>query len=249
MDNDSRQLLAYLTARFGKFTLNQVENEIRAVFSEQYKLEYIESTETRYRNEERMEIRYDDGGNPYEYYFTEEAPYDWRVLTVKLTAKPLNDILSEHMTDEEKEASDSIIESGGNRQYVGNPLPFDWSNSITCQFGWRINPVTGLRDLHSAVDIAAGLGTPIMAAHDGTITTAGWHNAYGNYIVLTGENGIITKYAHCSQLLVTAGQKVKAGDTIAKVGSTGNSTGPHLHLEFKKDGEYLNPLLFVKSGA
>jgi len=95
-------------------------------------------------------------------------------------------------------------------------------------------------------------GTDILAGHDGTVSLAGEAGGYGLCVVLDGEtNGgsaLTTKYGHCSQLLVSAGQTVKAGDVIAKVGSTGNSTGPHLHLEVLLDGEYLNPLYFADTG-
>ncbi len=95
-------------------------------------------------------------------------------------------------------------------------------------------------------------GTDILAGHDGRVTLAGNAGGYGLCIAIEGEayegHTLTTKYGHCSQLLVSAGQEVKAGDVIAKVGSTGNSTGPHLHLEVLVDGQYLNPLYFADTG-
>ncbi len=98
---------------------------------------------------------------------------------------------------------------------------------------------------HHGTDIAAESGTPIAAVHSGTVIEAGWKNSiYGYAVLLDHGNGWQTLSAHCSLVLVKPGQKVKQGETIALVGSTGNSTGPHLHLELKKDGVFLDPTLF-----
>lgn len=95
---------------------------------------------------------------------------------------------------------------------------------------------------HHGTDIAAESGSPILAAHSGTVVQAGWQNSvYGYAVLIDHGNGWQTHYAHCSSVLVAAGDTVRQGQKIALVGSTGNSTGPHLHLELKKDGVYLNP--------
>lgn len=95
---------------------------------------------------------------------------------------------------------------------------------------------------HHGTDIAAPGGTPILAAHSGTVVLAGWQNSvYGYAVLIDHGNGWQTHYAHCSKVLVAAGNTVRQGQKIALVGSTGNSTGPHLHLELKKDEVYLNP--------
>ena len=95
-------------------------------------------------------------------------------------------------------------------------------------------------------------GTEILAGHDGTVTLAGNAGGYGLCVAIEGEayegHTLTTKYGHCSQILVSAGQEVKAGDVIAKVGNTGNSTGAHLHLEVLVGGQYLNPLYFADTG-
>lgn len=121
-----------------------------------------------------------------------------------------------------------------------------------------INPVSGIitsrfgsndsvRDhSHSGLDISAPYGTPIKAAASGTVTFSGNANdGYGYYVIISHGNGVTTVYAHCSQLLVSAGQKVSQGEIIAKVGSTGNSTGNHLHLEVRKNGITYNPQNYV----
>lgn len=95
---------------------------------------------------------------------------------------------------------------------------------------------------HHGIDIATSEGTTILAAHSGTVVESGWQNSiYGNAVLLDHGNGWQTHYAHCSKVLVKPGDTVRQGQKIALVGSTGNSTGPHLHLELIKDGVYLNP--------
>lgn len=112
------------------------------------------------------------------------------------------------------------------------------SGIITCRFGSRESTSpTG----HRGLDIAAPTGTPIKAASAGTVTTAGWNDSYGYMVIISHGNGIQTVYAHSSQLLVSVGQKVSQGQVIAKVGSTGYSTGPHLHLEIRVNGVLQNP--------
>lgn len=111
----------------------------------------------------------------------------------------------------------------------------------TSMFGFRTNPITGLREFHNAIDIAAVTGTPILAVANGVVERSGYDSSLGNFIVIDHSNGFKTKYGHCSELLIKAGDFVKEGDVIAKVGSTGDSTGPHLHFAASKNGVYFNP--------
>ena len=108
---------------------------------------------------------------------------------------------------------------------------------ISSGFGWRVHPISGARKLHKGVDFAAPSGTPIFAAADGVVTEAGWTNGgYGNIVELRHDNGALTLYAHTNKVYVSKGQTVNKGQAIAEVGSTGNSTGPHLHFEIQPDG-------------
>ena len=112
------------------------------------------------------------------------------------------------------------------------------SGTITSRFG----VVSSIRSgAHTGTDIAAPTGTPIKAVASGTVTFSEKSGPYGNLIKITHENGVETWYGHCSKLYATVGQKVEAGEVIAAVGSTGNSTGPHLHLEIRIDGTAINP--------
>ena len=119
------------------------------------------------------------------------------------------------------------------------PLPV--AGSITSPQGYRIDPITGQISYHSGTDIAAPNGTPILAAADGTVVTANgvdnWGGSYGYYVKLDHGNGLQTLYAHCQAICVTTGQQVQAGQVIGYVGSTGRSTGNHLHFEVYENGQ------------
>ncbi|WP_231127260.1 M23 family metallopeptidase [Motilibacter aurantiacus] len=112
---------------------------------------------------------------------------------------------------------------------------------VTSKFGMRTHPVTGVYKLHTGTDFAAPMGSPIGAASGGTVKSAGWQSGYGNTVVIDHGNGITTMYAHASELLVKPGQRVEPGDTVAKAGSTGLSTGPHLHFEVREDDKPVDP--------
>lgn len=119
----------------------------------------------------------------------------------------------------------------------------EWRNCITSEYGYRIDPEPGF---HKGLDIGKPLGTEILAVKSGTVKTAENGTAgYGNYIVIDHGNGLETIYAHCSELLSAVGDEVDAGKTIAKVGSTGDSTGPHLHIEIRLNGETVDPFAYL----
>ncbi len=118
---------------------------------------------------------------------------------------------------------------------------------ISSGFGYRIHPLDGENKFHYGVDIAADEGTAIAAFADGVVDYIGESNVYGNYLQLRHAEGVTTFYAHCSKLCVKDGQKVTAGQTIAKVGHTGETTGTHLHFEIRQDGVFLNPQYYIKT--
>ena len=112
---------------------------------------------------------------------------------------------------------------------------------ITSRFDYRVNPVTGRYVFHTGMDLGAASGSDIMAMKAGRVVSSKYNGGYGNVVILEHADGVRTLYAHCSKLLCKAGEKVKKGQVIALVGSTGNSTGPHLHIEFRKDGKRYDP--------
>jgi murein DD-endopeptidase MepM/ murein hydrolase activator NlpD len=112
-------------------------------------------------------------------------------------------------------------------------------------YGWRIDPFNGTKAFHEGLDFTANTGTPIRAAADGIVSTATRTSAYGNLIKLNHGAGLETRYAHASKLLVKTGERVVKGQTIALVGSTGRSTGPHLHYEIRLNGHPLDPRKYL----
>ncbi|WP_380874397.1 M23 family metallopeptidase [Sphingomonas sp. DBB INV C78] len=119
--------------------------------------------------------------------------------------------------------------------------------SFTSGYGVRSDPFRGGAAMHAGIDLAGPIGTPIYATADGLVGRAQWASGYGNLVELNHGKGIQTRYGHLSQILVKAGQRVKRGDLIAKMGSTGRSTGSHLHYEVRLDGRAVNPIPFLQS--
>lgn len=128
-----------------------------------------------------------------------------------------------------------------NASYL-NPLP---GAVLTSSFGARVNPITNRYSFHEGVDLAGNFGDPVRAARSGTVTYAGWLEGYGYTVIIEHGQGITTLYGHNSSLSVNIGQNVRAGQTIASVGSTGQSTGPHVHFEIRKNNEAINPLSYI----
>ena len=116
---------------------------------------------------------------------------------------------------------------------------------VTSGFGWRMHPVLGYERFHSGLDIGADYGTTIHAADRGTVIFAGWYGGYGNAVIIDHGGNITTLYAHTSELYVVEGQNIQRGQAISSVGSTGLSTGPHLHFEVRRDGEPTDPTAFL----
>ncbi|MEH1932902.1 MAG: peptidoglycan DD-metalloendopeptidase family protein [Nostoc sp.] len=112
-------------------------------------------------------------------------------------------------------------------------------------FGWRIHPILGYRRFHAGLDFAASYGSTIRAADSGTVIFAGWYGGYGRAVIINHGNGVTTLYGHTSELYVTEGQAVQRGQAIAAVGSTGFSTGPHLHFEVRRNGTPVDPANYL----
>ena len=115
---------------------------------------------------------------------------------------------------------------------------------VSSRFGLRVHPITGQKKSHTGIDIASNQGTAVYASDGGSVTLAGWNGGYGNCIMIDHGNGYVTLYGHLSSISVSVGQTVSQGTTIGAVGSTGNSTGPHLHFEVLKNGTRIDPEQF-----
>ena len=127
---------------------------------------------------------------------------------------------------------------------VPSRMPLEGA-ALTSGFGMRTHPVLGGRRQHAGIDLAAPTGTPVYATADGVVSRADWYSSYGLYISINHGASMETRYAHLSRLAVAAGDNVKKGDLIGYVGSTGRSTGPHLHYEVRVDGLAVNPIPYM----
>ena len=165
-------------------------------------------------------------------------------------------VLSAEFVNEGKEHSAVWFEEAGHkggyygfdgqssrRYYLASPLEF---SRVSSGYGMRFHPITGGRKAHMGVDYAAPTGTPVRTIGDGTVEFAGEQRGYGNVIYIKHRNNQMTVYAHLSRIGVRKGQRVSQGDFIGAVGSTGASTGPHLHLEFRDNGVHVDPLSIAR---
>ena len=139
-----------------------------------------------------------------------------------------------------------VLQDGLKRRALPSlaPLAGGWHSS---NFGWRIDPFTGRETFHEGIDFVAQAGTPVSAAAAGVVVNSEYHNQYGNMVEIDHGNGLVSRYAHASARLVKVGEVVLAGQKIALVGSTGRSTGPHLHFEVRQKGVAQNPAKFLQA--
>ncbi len=122
-----------------------------------------------------------------------------------------------------------------------NSIIWPVSGQVTSEYGYRTHPISGKYTMHGGMDIGAKNGEPIKSVFDGKITKNGYSNSYGYYVIISHSDNFETLYAHCSKLTLKEGDEVKKGDTVALVGSTGKSTGPHLHFEIRIGGCRVDP--------
>lgn len=146
--------------------------------------------------------------------------------------------------DEALDALDNLKREA-RRLPLANPAP---GHVVTSPFGVRTDPLLGTAALHSGMDFRAATGMPARVTAPGVVTKAGWNGGYGRMVEVDHGQGFTTRYGHLSKILVSVGQKLAAGDVIGQTGSSGRSTGPHLHYEIRRNGEALNPLRFLTVG-
>jgi murein DD-endopeptidase MepM/ murein hydrolase activator NlpD len=139
-----------------------------------------------------------------------------------------------------------VVNYAAKKQLLPTILPIR-NAPISSPFGMRTDPFTGLPAMHEGVDLAAVVGTPVMAAGGGIVIFAGHQHDFGNLVEIDHGNGIVTRYAHCSRLEVKEGEVVRRGQIIAAVGETGHATGPHLHFEVRYKGVAQRPIRFLRA--
>ena len=164
------------------------------------------------------------------------------------TAKTVTEKLQK-MTEEAIKFSNTVPLGGSDIpskiEANGNPIAPEMIKRVSSQYGYRIHPVYGTRKFHDGMDIAADEGTPIGAIKDGIVTMAQWNGGYGNYVAIDHGDGLISFYGHMSRINTSVGAEVKSGDVIGLVGSTGTSTGNHLHLGMNLNGKSVDPSKYI----
>lgn len=236
---NEEQVYAYLKAKYGdeKVSDTVIKGEIKQIHNKLYDLDFSERTNSWTETKE-------DGT---------EVRHSTTIMTITLTSKTFlefyeenkDNLLQEHQQKDYENILKLMKENVG--KMLNNPFPkVDWREYVTSEYGYRTDPLTNEMSKHTGLDIALESGTEIHSCMSGIVHTfnAG-DEGFGLYLTVT--NGMYkTLYAHCSEILVEDGEKVNAGDVIAKVGNTGKSTGPHLHLEYFVNESRKNPRAYLK---
>jgi murein DD-endopeptidase MepM/ murein hydrolase activator NlpD len=186
-----------------------------------------------------------------EEYQAQIAQQDSEIAALESEVEAEEQRLEEEAKKAEEEAKRKAAEEAlANRKtYTGGT--FTWPcpdyTEISSDYGYRVHPIYQTELFHNGIDMAAPSGSPILAAADGTVVAASYSSSMGNYVMIDHGSGLYTIYMHASALYVSAGDSVAAGQQIAAVGSTGNSTGPHLHFSVRLNGQYVNPWQYLGS--
>jgi murein DD-endopeptidase MepM/ murein hydrolase activator NlpD len=173
------------------------------------------------------------------------------VMPRSFTTSELNDMIDDlttRLTDQSNQLDvlDTLVtQNAANKNFFPSHLPLKTKWWLSSHFGYRIDPFTGHKSFHEGLDFAAMRGTPILAAASGKVTRAGVYSGYGRMVEINHGNGLLTRYGHMSEVLVNPGDVVVQGQVIGAVGSTGRSTGPHLHFEVRLNGVAQNPMRFL----
>jgi len=159
----------------------------------------------------------------------------------------LNDKEDELKKEADQLTNEIVLLMSKNSKYIGGAMlwPVPASHYITSSYGNRLHPITKVYKFHTGIDIGASTGCKVLAAQGGTVIMSKWYSGYGNCVMIDHGGGIVTLYGHLSQRNVSVNDIVTQGQTIGLVGSTGNSTGPHLHFEVRKNGDYVNPMSYL----
>jgi murein DD-endopeptidase MepM/ murein hydrolase activator NlpD len=225
-------------------------NSRRAEIIAQYDAQAAAEREARRQARRERFSSYDDGPH-YTERRTRRRRVTRRVRSVRYVRQPSGDLkpmeisqLKTFTITEPVEESHSGHSADDGHDHSGWFRPV--SGRMSSRYGMRYHPVLRRRKLHTGVDTAAPQGTPFRAARNGRVLWSGWKKAYGNTVIIDHGDGTQSLYGHASKLGVRAGQPVRAGEYIGNVGSTGYSTGPHLHFEVRKNGRPVNPRAYVR---
>ena len=193
--------------------------------------------------------------DPKEFSFDKPPPMGGPDLPASSQPTALGDVLDsldhlqKQLSDRERQMrvlEDLLLASKLEKEIMPSGWPID-SGYITSGFGLRTDPFTGLRGYHPGIDFAAPEGSPVLAVASGIVTEAGERSGYGNLVEIDHGNGYVTRYGHNERLLVKPGDRVQKGQQVAMIGSTGRSTGPHVHFEVLLNGNVVNPEQYIEA--
>lgn len=212
----------------------EAEDKLDEMESSRENLKYEKKTIKRLMKEKNRQIKIYQG-------LIAESQEHLAEYTAQIAAQEEKvEALMQEQRDKIAAGEDTIVPTTGEYAW-----PLTVSGRISSTFGYRNAPTAGASTYHKGVDIAASVGTPIIATKDGEVVTSTYSTSAGNYIAIYHGGGVYSYYMHCSTLNASVGDKVKQGQVIATVGSTGISTGPHLHFAIYKGGAYVNPMYYV----
>lgn len=176
---------------------------------------------------------------------TSMPPKAWTVEEFAREVQTLSRTIEER-TDQLSVLEALLVQDSVNKKFLPSYSPVD-DVQFSSNFGYRIDPFTGAQSFHEGIDFHGDKGTSVLAAASGKVVTAEWHPQYGNMVEIDHGNGLTSRYAHASKLTVKEGDLVVRGQKIAEIGSTGRSTGPHLHFEVRLNGVPQNPARFMRA--
>lgn len=244
MESDKELEDAYIAARKNTEEVKAEYEEYRADINAKQDVLRAEQAELEKDIEEAIKLILDIQNNLEE----RQAEYDEIMAAEDAANANIDKLVAELEAQRRAEQANNGGGSSGAGSGANSTGSFIWPVAsyvyVSSRFGQRVHPITGEIKNHTGIDIASNQGTTIYAADGGTITLAAWNGGYGNCVMIDHGNGYVTLYGHMSSIAVSQGQTVSQGDTIGYVGSTGNSTGPHLHFEVLKNGTRIDPEQF-----
>lgn len=244
MESDKELEDAYIAARKNTEEVKAEYEEYRADINAKQDVLRAEQAELEKDIEEAINLILDIQNNLEE----RQAEYDEIMAAEDAANANIDKLVAELEAQRRAEQANNGGGSSGAGSGANSTSSFIWPVAsyvyVSSRFGQRVHPITGEIKNHTGIDIASNQGTTIYAADGGTITLAAWNGGYGNCVMIDHGNGYVTLYGHMSSIAVSQGQTVSQGDTIGYVGSTGNSTGPHLHFEVLKNGTRIDPEQF-----